>query len=105
MWGYLQSMAKKEMIDRGSTRGYILRTETGRFVTKDGVRSCQPVATKEKPGKGETIRSSSSGRFTVLKNAKSVSSPGIRSAYSMPNGDKIVTVRRDIIDHALGRKK
>jgi len=97
-------MAKKELIDRGSTKGYILRTETGRFITKSSGKSLPSTTTKESV-KGATYRSASTGKFLETKSGKSASSYGVRHAYSMPNGDKIVTVRRDIVDHALGRKK
>jgi len=97
-------MAKKELIDRGSTKGYILRTETGRFITKSAGKSL-PSTTIKETVKGGTYRSASTGKFLETKSGKSASSYGVRHAYSMPNGDKIVTVRRDIVDHALGRKK
>lgn len=98
-------MAKKELIDRGSTKGYILRTETGRFVTKSTGKSLPSTTIKEAVKVGGTYRSASTGKYTETKSGKPSSSYGVRHAYSMPNGDKIVTVRRDIVDHALGRKK
>lgn len=97
-------MAKKELIDRGSTKGHILRTDTGRFVSK--TRGKSPASTHLKESKkGGSYRSAVTGSFTGTKIAKSQGSYTVRHAYSMPNGDKIVTVRRDIVDYALGRKK
>ena len=98
-------MAKKELIDRGSTKGYILRTESGRFITKNSDNHLSSTIVKEGGKTGQTYRSAVTGKFSETKSGKSASSYGVRHAYSMPNGDKIVTVRRDIVDHALGRKK
>jgi hypothetical protein len=90
-------MAKKELIDSGRSGRYVLRTETGRFIAKGGSAS---ASVKEK--KGVNYRSAVSGRFVTVKETKS--SPVTRE-YSMPNGDKIVTVRRDIVDRALSRRE
>lgn len=98
-------MARKELIDRGSTKGYILRTETGRFITKNADKCLSSTTVKESAKGGRTYRSAVAGKFIEPKSGKTASSYGVRHAYSMPNGEKIVTVRRDIVDHALGRKK
>lgn len=46
-------------------------------------------------------RSLSSGRFTTTKSA--AGRVQAHSSFGLPNGDRIGTVRRDIMDRALGR--
>jgi hypothetical protein len=45
------------------------------------------------PSKGGwVVRSGVSGRYVA-----------VHSSFAMPNGDRVTTVRRDIMDRALGR--
>ncbi len=104
-------MAKKDLIDSGKNKGYSYRSaHSGRFVaakearshpattikeTEKGLAKTPPSAAKEgKKASGFNSRDSSTGQYL-----------GVRRSYSMPNGDKIVTVRRDIVDRALSPKK
>jgi len=96
-------MAKKELIDSGKGGRYVARTSSGRFV--EGKASKSPTTTVTETSKnGGSYRSATSGRFVTAKHGKSSSSPVVRE-YSMPNGDKITSVRRDIVDRAISRKE
>lgn len=107
-------MAKRELIDSGLSKRHVMRTETGRFLTSSGSgeikkgegRSSSATFIKESSSKGGgSYRSAISGRFVTVKEGKSSPRTTVRGVYSMPNGDEIVTVRRDIVDRAIGRKK
>ncbi len=59
---------------------------------------------KKNSGLGHWVatRSSETGRFITTK---SISSGRVHASgsFGLPNGDRIATVRRDIMDRALGR--
>jgi hypothetical protein len=63
---------------------------------------CRNMAKDVKSGSGWiTTRSVSNGQFVTTKSA--TGRVQAHSSFSLPNGDRIGTVRRDIMDRALGR--
>lgn len=100
-------MSKRELIDTGTDKRYVRRSDTGQFETssgKDG-RERSTVVSKN-PGGGDGMsRSAASGTYVSVGHKKGGVPTAVRGSYSMPNGEKIVTVRRDIVDRAIGREK
>jgi hypothetical protein len=96
-------MAKKELIDSGKGGRYVTRTSSGRFVQGKASDSLSSTV-KETSKNSGSYRTAVSGRFVTSKHGKSSPSSVVRE-YSMPNGDKITSVRRDIVDRAISRKE
>jgi hypothetical protein len=55
--------------------------------------------TKDSSGAKVSVRSSSSGRFIETK----IIARSANSSFDLPNGQRISTVRKDIMDRALNR--
>lgn len=92
--GYIGQMSgKRELIDTGTDKRYVRRDEKGQFRESDDVGRSLSYDVKRH---GKTESKSGQGDKGDTKRS-------VRGTYSLPNGDQIVTIRRDVVDRALGR--
>jgi hypothetical protein len=82
-------MSRREFTESHGEGRYVRREENGRFV--------------EKTDAGKSSLKTDAVQVSMKSGAGK--SHEVRGHYAMPNGEKIVTVRRDILDRALSRIK